>query len=391
MQELINFSFSKMKALLFPFNFSRWLKILLIVWLAGAAGGGGGGGSNWSNGINKVRNQQQTAKPPVMALPVPNLPSPPASSLPAPDAPASPISPPPMPFIPDSVVAPEPPQSSVSAVNPALQQDEKLQKKNEMAERFKKSWPWLVLGILGIGLPILILSMWLSSRFQFILLNFLTHQDLAIRSAFGHYRELGNSLLAFSWIFIVAMLGGVGLLIVPMLLGPVGIVLSIILILVFLLAVIVTMCAVNDFIVPLMFHQNLKIRDAARLFWNQDFDLGQIFIYYLVKIGIGIVASIALGIVSLVIFLIVGIPAGIGIALAIWMMKSIVALKILSIAIMVIVGVIAIAAILLGLGLISLPVHIFFQCYRVAFVTKLLPSFQFFIPPDTVPTSPLVP
>lgn len=365
MQKLIQFSFEKMKQLLFPFNFNRWLKILFILWLAGAAGSGGGirGTENW----NKLRNQQAHRPVPTITAENNNPAAPGASSgdAGAPAPAASQISQ----AVPNatSILPPSEPKP-VSRTE---------QMKKEANEKIKKFWPWILAFFILVGLPLMVLMNWLHARFHFILFDFLVHQQLAIRDSFKRHKELGNSLFKFNLIFSAVLFVSVGGIAALFFFGATGIILGVVLAIVWFIAILIISLGINDFVVPLMYHQNLKIKEAARLFWSQTFSGGRIFLYYLIKIGLKIVTGILGGLIFLIVLIVIGIPTGIAIALLAWLTSSVAALKTLGIILMVIVGIVAIAALLVGQSLATLPIPVFFQCFRLGFVTNLLPQFVF--------------
>lgn len=363
MQALISFSFERMKQLLFPFNFKRWLKILVIVWLAGAAGGGGSGGGNWGDNINKIRNQQKPA-PVATTEEATNLPV--SGSASGQSASTS---------LSEAQTETTPAPENVSAEATQVKSE---QAKREAAEKFKRALPWIIAGVILIGLPLMFLFMWLASRFQFILFSFLTRGDLAIRRGFTAYREIGNSAFVTSLVLFFVVFGSLLLPVGLFFLGPIGIFMGVLAVILWILAVVALGLVISDFIIPIMFSQNVKFKAAVRLFREQKFNVGQIILYYLVKLGLGIVAAIALAFLGLIVVIALGIPVGIGVVLALALIKSAAVLKIIGLILFSVFVLAGIVAMIVGVGLVSLPVHIFFQCFRLAFVTKLLPNIRLF-------------
>ncbi len=364
MQKLIQISFDKMKTLLFPFNMKRWFKIFLIVLLAGAAGSSGGlrGASN----LNKSKMPHSDKPPFSMATPSAPLVTGEGMSGHSMPLPQSPYQNPAFSKQPVEPPAPAHPMT----------RSEKIEQTTKAAT--KKYGVWVVALILLIGLPLVVFASWINARFQFILLDFLAHQNLAIRPSWTRHKILGDSLFKFNIFILLAAIVFAGCAFSLFLLGPVGIAVAILLLITGFLAFIVAILAINDFVVPLMYHQNLQIGPAARLFWEQDFDLGQIALYYLVKIGLGIVAGIAQGILFVLLLIAVGIPTGIIFLLIAGAMKALPALKLIGIILMIAGGVTALAALLSAAGVATLPIHIFFQCLRINFVTRLLSDYRFF-------------
>ena len=368
MQKLILASFERMKALLFPFHLNTWLNIIFVVWMAGAAGGGGGGTGGLEN-LRKLRNLQQqkpvaTSTAPIVVPSGAGTNSAAGQGVPASVDSAS-ESVPQMPKLDLSTLSQRPAAASLSRVD---------QMKTDLKEKMKKFWPWVLAGLLLIGIPLMLLMSWLNARFNFILIEFLVQKNLTIRKSFSQNRDLGNSLFMFNLFFLLGVILYLGCMVGLFFLGKVGIIFGVLGSIAGILAMVVISMGMNDFVIPLMYHQRLSAGHAARFFWEQDFEWGKVFMYYLAKIGLGIVASILLGILSFIGALAVIIPAGIVLALLVWLVKAKFILSIL----LVIFGGIAVIALILLVSLVALPCHIFFQCFRLGFVTHLLPQFAFF-------------
>lgn len=215
---------------------------------------------------------------------------------------------------------------------------------------------------------------WLNARFNFILIEFLVQKKLTIRRSFTQNRDLGDGLFKFNLFFLAGNILFLICMIGLFFLGPIGIFFGVVGLIMGVLTMVVIAIGVNDFVIPLMYHQKLTTVQAARFFWEQNFEWGKIFKYYLAKIGLGIVSSILVGILSLIVAFAVIIPAGIVLALLVWLVKA----KLLLSVLLFILFAIALVLLILIISLVALPCHIFFQCFRLAFVTHLLPQFAFF-------------
>lgn len=238
--------------------------------------------------------------------------------------------------------------------------------------------------ILGIGF--LLFFLWLSSRFNFILLDAVIRGNVAIRASFREHREIGNSYfrwflgffgIVFSAVLISALIGMgfwvlfkgslvlnksfwvfVGFFILPVLFG------------IFFLGTVM-----RDFVLPVMYREKIRAVSATNKFFRANtFAVGKVFRYLLMIFGLWILAVVVQTIVS--VFVLIG-GAIAGAILAVPGILLIKVLPILLTPIIVLWSFIALALILAGLvgvGMVLLPVVIFFRVFALAYLTRLYPE-----------------
>lgn len=348
--DIIEFSIQKTKAILFPFRFKRWLKILFIVWLAGHLGGGGGGG-NLGNSIPRNPPTSETQETI-------------AGDTTAVDATGTPR---------DSSVAPE---ASPQIPQPPLPEGSADGQKAPVIK------PEQIPMFVGFGIALILMGLlllWLSSRFNFIFIDLLKDEDVKIRESFRAHRENGNAFFWWNIWFMIAIFVGFAVLI---LLGILAIKLIWLLPLIILIgflalfALILFSTIVIDFALPMMYQDKIKTRDAISKFFSAKPGLGSLALYFLLKMAFGIAAGflsfIALAIVIIVALIPIGIIALIGFLIA----SALPAMKAIFLVLGVILLVPAILSLLILIGMVLLPIPIFFRVFTLTYLYKLNPEYN---------------
>ncbi|MFH1208198.1 MAG: hypothetical protein V1673_01395 [Candidatus Omnitrophota bacterium] len=380
---MIKFSWAKSLKILFPFHFKRWLKILIVVWLAGV--GIQGFSTNFKAPAKPAQPFTASQKGAMPALPKDML-----SQLmgKASQAPAFVSSPTPS----SMAQVQKPPQKGVNSFSIAQGAD-RIAKLGAKAERPEaKAKPVLVAllvsGVIVLGLVFAVFFMWLSSRFNFVLLDMILAQEPAIRGPFRKHGEAGNSYFAWTLAFIgiglVAFLSA-GLLIVLSLgimkwssvMGIPLIVLGGLLALAVMVAIVFVGTIMRDFALPIMYREKIPAMSALNKFLKAGtFTFGKTFQYLLVVFGLWLLAIIAQSIVG--IFAVIGgvIAGGIVAIPGIILFKALPLLKIP----LIILGSLAATALFLAvivvIGMVMLPVVIFFRVFALAYLTRLYPEYD---------------
>ena len=378
---MIRFSWAKSLEILFPFHFKRWLKVLIIVWFAGA--GIQGCSANFNVPKKSVRSSsvsggspgvqpppgasQQGAEQMSPVLPAGTLPVAGASNF--------------------SVK-----QIQVPAQNGSASPNTELTTRLKAGMDQLKSKAnligvlWIAAGIMSLGFTFVAFLMWLSSRFNFVLLDAVLTREPAIKGPFRKHSEAGNSYFVWTLLFT-----GIGL--VAFLLGGLLVVLSLgimkwspvlgipLMILggLFALAVIVTMVSVGtimrDFVVPIMYREKIPVMSALNKFLKTGaFTLGKVFRYLLVIFGLWILASVIQSIVG--IFVLIGgmIAGGLMAIPGLILFKILPFLKIPLIILGSLAAMALILAVIVVIGMVLLPVVIFFRVFALAYLTRLYPE-----------------
>ncbi|MBI4394666.1 MAG: hypothetical protein HY583_00565 [Candidatus Omnitrophica bacterium] len=353
--QTISFAWKKTIELLFPFEWKRWLKILLIVWLAGHAAGMGGN----FRVPRQVRPAAETDQPVRSQTPVP-----PSQKLQ------------------ESLDQLKSEAASSLASEPAtLTSDQVL-------ERFPSETPpkFSLLFIL-IAVPILLVLLWVSARFNFIFLELVVKRDVPIKEGFAKCKLSGNSY--FKWLVVFGLVGiGALVLNVALIVFAISFAKPLLLILVpllifFIVALAVVMTLVDDFILPIMYQDSSRILEAVKRFFSFRLGFGSLALYLLIKFGLGVLSMIVLSLLGILIgavILAVGLLTallGSFLATVLSFLKPI----LLIVGILLLISIII--AVILFIGLITLPIPVFFRVFSLSYFPRLVGNYNLL----TIPTS----
>ncbi|HVE12931.1 MAG TPA: hypothetical protein VNI01_06020 [Elusimicrobiota bacterium] len=376
MEGLVSAAIARTKELLFPIRVGRWLKIWIVLLLAGGTSPSFRGSSNLKPSAKPARPAAAApAASPVQ--PAPTAPaagpetSPAAAPMPAPAV--QPAAAPPA----EASAAPQPaapaPAPSASDPNPAAVDQTKARARAALASLRALGAPaWAAIALALVAM--LALLSWINCRFRFVLLDFLVHDTLSVRESFARNAPLGNSLFGFQLPYSVLSLGALAAIAYHAATSPgplwTRVLMLLPAILAFLLAGLLVSLLLTDFLVPLMYHRSLGIAETARLFFSKSVAWGDVILYYLMKVGLLIGAAILQALcvmAALIPVVIAGIAAG-----ALHLLDS------MSLALKIALGAPLALAFALLVVLVSVPFAVFFQCFRLCFLSRLLPEFQFF-------------
>ncbi|HNQ78201.1 MAG TPA: hypothetical protein PKJ37_04465 [Acidobacteriota bacterium] len=182
---------------------------------------------------------------------------------------------------------------------------------------FSNMWPIILFG-LGIGLvvfAVVLLVVWLSSRGQFVFISQLLTNKADIREPWVKYGWLGDKLFLFRILFglcvflAVLLVLGAGVLlsfpyiksgVFPMIFWMILIPTTLLLIAIALAGVIIN-AVLMDFVVPVMMKRETGVMQSFGTFRDEIFrgHLGDFVIFYLVKIGLSIAASVIMVLVTI--------------------------------------------------------------------------------------------
>jgi hypothetical protein len=358
---MIRFSWKKSLLILMPFNFKRWFKILIIVWLAGA----GIGGCNF-NGRNPAKEKPATAPAAQTDQTSPSVQNQeatvqsPASSQPVQKTNEEP-----------AVAQPSSPAGTNGTAN-----------KNALP----KTNPGIIGALVLLLIAISIFFMWLNSRFNFILLDTLTTGSDVIKEPFVRHRETGNSYFKWSLAFTGCLIGAVIFLGIPFVLGagilkgnvPLAAVLAILGVLILTCVILgfsVVGSVVHDFVLPIAYQEKISVFAAWKKFMDAGaFRLGSIIKYLLTAFGLSIVIGIIQTIVGLIVLLVFGIAGGLIAIPGFFLIKAIPAIKPILILIGILFAVVLFLMFLIVPGLVMLPAPIFLRAFALSYLTRLYPG-----------------
>lgn len=365
--EMIRFSWSKSKEILFPFHFKRWLKILIIVWLAAA--GVQGINFNWNAPTKKTetpvevsKTSSETAEQTTKAGP---------SAAPAQTS---------------GAVTSEAETAGGQAPGAVAAQDAQPLPPVPKPKINTGLVILMVAGALVFGISFFLFFTWLSARFHFILLDVLVERRDAIRAPFREHREIGNSFFKWSIGFLAISLGVILilLLLAGVLVGiakgnPGLIILTVVAAGLLILGAIILMMIIgillSDFVAPIMYSEKIPTAEAFNKFLEaDDFSFGAAIKYLLVLLGLWIFA----GIVQTVVTIVVGL-CGLIVGAICFIPGLLLAgvLPFLKIPLAILGGFLLVALILavgVMIGMIMLPVAIFFRTFALSYLTRLYPD-----------------
>lgn len=347
---LINKSVKRTTLILFkPFSFKKWLLLLFIAAMAGALGGNGssGGGGNGGDSQEAEAVQEQSVI---------------------------------------DVYSEEEGAPAEAFTYDSLTQTAQ----GNQAMPSKAALFILVPFLVALGLFLVLFFIWIGSRFKFIWFNSIVANDASIKEPFGRFKSEGNSLFRFFLLMFIAVFAFFGMLVLwgyfagssaglfetgadwsfakgfqafalPLLVFIGGIV----------LLVVINVC-VEHFVVTIMGIDRSCFLTAWRKFASiAKENLGDLFVYLLMLIGLGIgcgIIGLFIVLFSLIALVIVGgLVFGLSYALLVALLKA----KIIYYVFCVIVGIpFAIAALLLLIS-IQLPFAVFFRCFSLYYLSAL--------------------
>ena len=293
--DLITKSIERTKLILFqPFLLKKWLRLLLIAVLAGALTGGGLGGGGGSDHSSKKADAAPELNQTNQELAVDN------------------------------------PSNSQSAGTKIDQSFSGFKTKIRQAVAGLSEFPPVVLFgisfvVVFVITGVMLFFMWLSSRFKFVWLQAIIHNDAAITKPFRDYRREGNSLFKLSIVVGVLALIFLGLLGVWVYFGLASAgffkhstastttaIVSLAGAFIIFIAGVIFACVwnifVEHFVVPIM----ALNRETYLPSWNKfskiyENNKGDCWLYLLVLLGLGIVCSILEGIVCIAVLIVCGL------------------------------------------------------------------------------------
>lgn len=325
-----------------PFSLKKWLFLLLIAVLAGNIGGGNGGGGG--RRPKKAEAVQQ--------------------------------------------------QSTTDRFDTELIGEDYLTSDSTYSNQIENGRSTLASVAIGIGvlftLAIVVLFTWIGARFKFIWFNAIVNNDASIKEPFSQYKTEGGSLFRFLLILLLMVLGFFGLLALwayfsgvsagvfvngatpsfgeafktfalPVLAFVIG----------FIFLIILNVC-IDHFVVTIMAMEHCLFKSAWGRFINIARENRRDFLlYFLVLIGLRIVAGIITFLIALVCLLVILIVGALLLGVPYLLIGLLLKAKLLYIIFAIIVGVPLLAAVILLFMGIGLPFSVFFRNFSLYFLSSL--------------------
>ncbi|HET6175768.1 MAG TPA: hypothetical protein VFE61_02470 [Candidatus Sulfotelmatobacter sp.] len=250
--------------------------------------------------------------------------------------------------------------------------------------------PALYAGLIAVlvvaGLVFLIVMMYVSSVMRFILFDSVLAKECHVRQGWSRRQVPGWRYFLWQLAFMLATLAGAVILLgIPAaiafglgwfnaprehVLGWVlgGIVMFFVVVIFFVTTAVIHVLT-KDFVVPQMALEGIGAIEAWRRLWPMvQAEKGGYAVYLLMKIVLAIGAAIVIGIASLILGLIVAIPA-VGLAIVAVLTGKTAGLtwNVFTITVAVVVGCILLACFMYLMALIAVPAIVFFPAYAIYF------------------------
>jgi len=260
---------------------------------------------------------------------------------------------------------------------------EVVSKGNQVGLDFFQNYGYLV----GIGLFVLyglgLFFSYLSSVFTFVFFEGLFDKKFTIKNSFSKSKKLGTSLFAFRFIF-----GIINLVITLLIFSP--LIMSFIsndlinfnlwlLIPMFLILIIISfiisifLFLINDFVIPIMFTKKYAFGPSWDYFKKIAVNKKmEIFLYWLVKLGLGFASGVISFITIIPVLLIIGlimIPVVI-VAILLYLLFNLIS-QYVAIGAVVLFGFIVMLVLVYLLVTVFIPIPAFFRLYSVEMLKKL--------------------
>jgi len=261
--------------------------------------------------------------------------------------------------------------------------------------------PWvrnILIVITALLCALIIVMMWLSSRFSFIFLESVIKNDASIKIPFRENKALGNSLFGFSlWlsaIFLFSTGALIGICIYTLIrmgvfnkLSALGIIriLMICLPFIFLLLALIIAASlvgliVKDFVIVVMYKDKIKIMQAwLKVMAILKANKLDIVKYILIKIGLGLCSGIINSLLSVVGFIGALLPIGLvaGLSYVIYLILPR-AWHAFYFSALTLLGAPALLFLFYCLMCLSLPFAVFFRTLSLKFMGRLDPHYNLF-------------
>jgi len=251
----------------------------------------------------------------------------------------------------------------------------------------------LIASLIVVGLCLFVLFIYINSVMRFILFDSVVAKECHIRQGWVRRRPHGRRFfvwqillllvsfaafvlligipLAFAW--AVGWFDHPGEHLLPLVLGGL---LLLFLFLALLVVVAVVHVMTKDFVVPQMALEDVSAFEGWRRLWFWlKAEKGGYAGYIAMKIGLAIAAGIALGIITLIVFLMLLIPiGGVGVVAVLAGKAAGLTWDVYTITLAVVVGCIVLAVLIFVASMISVPAVVFFPAYSIYFLAARYPA-----------------
>lgn len=272
------------------------------------------------------------------------------------------------------------------------------------------SFVGLIVLLVALGLGLLVLFLYINSVMRFILFDSIVAKECHIRQ--GWVRRRYHGMRFFVWQLVLMLISSAAFILLigiplafawsvgwfdhprehllPLILGGL---LLLLLVLAFIVVLAVITVMTKDFVVPQMALEDISAVEGWRRLWVLlKTEKGGYAVYIVLKIGLAIAAAIALGIITIIVFLVLLLPiGGVGVAAVLGGKAAGLTWNVYTIALAVVVGCIVLAALIFVASMISVPAIVFFPAYSIYFFATRYPALSALLwppPPDSLAPTP---
>lgn len=240
--------------------------------------------------------------------------------------------------------------------------------------------------------PLMVFLLWLYSRFKFIFLSSVVKNDASIKAPFRENKKTGNSFFKWNILFLISIFGIfllmililiVGILILknPSLIWKISLALLWgLLILCELIPIVILNVIVLDLILPIMFKDNIGIVNAWKVILPvMKSEKSNFTKYILIKLGLMIITAITIGLIFMAV--IFSLFAQFGILGGVLYSVSFALPKVIRLGYFIflfLLSLIIFIAIILLMGLVLLPIPVFFRTFSLKFLARVDEKYDLF-------------
>ncbi len=258
----------------------------------------------------------------------------------------------------------------------------------------------LIIAAAAVAFVLFFVLLYVSSVFRFILFDSVVKKHCAIREGWTRWQRAGRRYFLWKIVLLISEMVVLGGLIgAPLALAAalgwfqnagqhlartiLGIVILVALLLVFVLLAAVIQVLAKDFLVPIMALDDVDFAEGwSRLLALMRPEPGKYVVYLLLKIVLGMVAAVAVGIIALIPIFVLVVPA----ALAVFAgYKAGLTWNVATISLTVVGGSILFAVLMYIVALISVPTTVFFPAYSIYFFAARYSKLETVLNPPPAP------
>jgi hypothetical protein len=232
---------------------------------------------------------------------------------------------------------------------------------------------------------VFILWMWIYSRFSFVFTAAIIRNDASIKKPFREFKKVGNSYFKFNFLFTAVIFALIlvfaGILIAGIfILKDAPVLLNILLAVLWGILFVSVLCimavigvVIRDLVSPVMMRNDVCFVEAWKLISPVIFTDKVSFIkYFLIKVGLRILAGMAGGIAALCVMFAMMIPIGL-IGVILYAVSHLIpeALKWGYFGLLILFGIICLLFVIFIINSILLPIPVFFKTFSLKFLARL--------------------